>query len=114
MGWQNLLKIAEKEVAATISELPEPVRKILRDVPVLIEDHPSPDDIESGIESDTLGFFDEDATGVARIRLWLENISDYADENSLSFPGEVRTTLLHEIGHVLGWNEEDLEERGLQ
>jgi predicted Zn-dependent protease with MMP-like domain len=27
---------------------------------------------------------------------------------------EVRITLLHEFGHFLGWNEEDLLERGLE
>ena len=26
---------------------------------------------------------------------------------------EIRVTVLHEIGHHLGWNEEDLAERGL-
>jgi predicted Zn-dependent protease with MMP-like domain len=111
MDWPALLKIAEAEVATTISELPSPVRKALQDVPVLIEKHPSAEDIADGIEPDTLGFFD-DYPGV-RIRLWLENIEDYAEEEELSFAEEVRTTLLHEIGHVLGWDEEDVEERGL-
>lgn len=113
MDWQQLLKIAETEVAATVSELPDPVRAILRDVPVIIEKHPSPDDLACGLEPDTLGYYDEDAVGIVRIRLWLENISAYAGENQHSFQEEVRTTLLHEIGHVLGWDEDDLEERGL-
>ncbi|MCX6970143.1 MAG: metallopeptidase family protein [Verrucomicrobia bacterium] len=111
MDWPELLRIAEAEVAATISALPEPVRKVIREVPVLIEKHPSPQDVADGIEFDTLGYFDEDP--VARIRLWLENIQAYADEEELSFEDEVRTTLLHEIGHVLGWDEDDVEERGL-
>lgn len=111
MDWPELLRIAEAEVAATIAELPEPVRKVIREVPVLIEKRPSPLDVADGIEPDTLGFFDEDP--VARIRLWLENIQDYATDERLSFDGEVRTTLLHEIGHVLGWDEDDVEERGL-
>ncbi|MFA7234495.1 MAG: metallopeptidase family protein [Terrimicrobiaceae bacterium] len=111
MDWPKLLKIAEAEVAATISELPEPVRKVIRDVPVLIEKHPSPQDVADGIEPDTLGYFDEDP--VARIRLWLENIQDYAGGEESAFVEEVRTTLLHEIGHLLGWDEDDVEERGL-
>jgi len=101
-------------VAETVSELPVPVCKILRDVPILMEERPSEEDICGGIEPDTLGFFDEDAAGVIRIRLWLENIQAYAAEQGLSFSDEVRTTLLHEIGHVLGWDEEDLEVRGLE
>lgn len=113
MDWQQLLKIAENEVAATLSELPAPIQKAVRDVPVLLESRPSTDDVGSGIEPDTLGYFDEDAAGVVRIRLWLDNIRDYAEEEDLSFPDEIRITLLHEIGHVLGWGEEDIEERGL-
>ena len=111
MDWPKLLKIAETEVAATIAELPDPVRKALRDVPVLLEKHPTRQDVEDGIEPDTLGYFDEDP--VVRIRLWLENIRDYAAEENHSYAEEVRTTLLHEIGHVLGWDEDDVEERGL-
>ena len=111
MDWPGLLKIAEVEVAATIAELPGPVRKVLQDVPVLLEKHPTPEDVADGIEPDTLGYFDE--YPVVRIRLWLENIEDYAFEEEHSFTEEVRTTLLHEIGHVLGWDEDDVEERGL-
>jgi len=111
MDWPELLKIAETEVAATISELPDPVRKALLEVPVLLEKHPSRQDTADGIEPDTLGYYDE--YPVVRIRLWLENIEDYALEEEHPFAEEVRTTLLHEIGHVLGWDEEDVEERGL-
>jgi predicted Zn-dependent protease with MMP-like domain len=111
MGWPKLLKIAETEVAATIAELPEPVRKALLEVPVLIEKHPSRQDVADGIEPDTLGYFEE--YPAVRIRLWLENIEDYAWEEGHPFAEEVRTTLLHEIGHVLGWDEDDVEERGL-
>ena len=35
-----------------------------------------------------------------------------AEGDLATFRAEVRTTLLHEIGHVLGWDEQDLEERG--
>ena len=48
-----------------------------------------------------------------RIRLWLENIWDYADGDEEIFLEEVHTTLLHEIGHLLGWGEEEIEDRGL-
>lgn len=111
MRWPELLKAAEAEVAATIAELPEPVRDALREVPVLLEKHPSRQDIADGIEPDTLGFFDD--YPAVRIRLWLENIEDFALDEGHSFSEEVRTTLLHEIGHALGWDEEDVEERGL-
>ncbi len=109
----SMSAIAEQVVAATISELPPQVRERIAAVPVLIEDVPSAEDLASGIDADTLGFFDEDLLGLATIRLWIANIAAFADDEGVDFRDEVRTTLLHEIGHVLGWDEEDLDERGL-
>jgi predicted Zn-dependent protease with MMP-like domain len=109
----SMTAIAEQVVAATISELPPQVRERIAAVPVLIEDVPSAEDLASGIDADTLGFFDEDLLGLATIRLWIANIAAFADDEGVDFRDEVRTTLLHEIGHVLGWDEEDLDERGL-
>jgi len=113
MNWQQLLKIAEDVTAATLAELPGEIRVRIRDVPILIEQCPSPQDIADGIGPDTLGYFDEDDTGLVRIRLWLLNILDFSDADPSIFQEEIRTTLLHEIGHVLGWDEDEIEERGL-
>lgn len=113
MNWNTLAARAESVVAATLAELPPPVSSRLNPVPVVIERFPSEDDIELGIEPDTLGYFDEDPLGVTRIRLWLENIWDYAEGDPATFDEEVRTTLLHEIGHLLGWDEDEIEDRGL-
>lgn len=113
MHWKHIQKLAESEVAETLRELPPPLRERMKDVPVIMEDAPAPDDVAGGIEPDTLGYFDEDAAGLVRIRLWLANIWDYSEGDEDIFLDEVRTTLLHEIGHVLGWDEEDVEDRGL-
>jgi predicted Zn-dependent protease with MMP-like domain len=113
MHWKHIQKLAEREVEETVRELPPEVRGRLSEVPVIIEGMPTPDDIAVGIEADTLGYFDEDAAGLVRIRLWIENIWDFAEGDEDIFLDEVRTTLLHEIGHLLGWDEEDVEERGL-
>jgi predicted Zn-dependent protease with MMP-like domain len=113
MNWQQALKTAEKVTAATLAELPSPVYEEIRAVPILLEKLPSPQDVAAGIDLDTLGFFDADDTGLVRIRLWLENILDYAEDDPEIFREEVRMTLLHEIGHVLGWDEDDVEARGL-
>ena len=48
-----------------------------------------------------------------RIRLWVDCIWDYSFHEMEIFEEEVETTLLHEIGHLVGWDEEDLEARGL-
>ena len=111
----RLLKIARAEVDAAIWELPSDVRAILERVPVFLERRPVADDMAGGIEGDTLGIFEEGAAAspTPRIRLWLENLWEISNGDLSIFRAEVRTTLLHEIGHVLGWDEQDLEERGL-
>ena len=111
----TLLKIGRVEVDAAMWELPSDVRAILEKVPVFLERRPDADDIAAGIEPDTLGIFEEGpaASPTPRIRLWLANLWNTAEGDMATFRAEVRTTLLHEIGHVLGWDEQDLEERGL-
>lgn len=113
MNWQQMLKVAEEVAAATLAELPPAVQTAIGAVPILLEKCPLPSDVADGIEPDTLGYFDEYHSGLVRIRLWLENIEDYAGGDPEIFRDEVRTTLLHEIGHVLGWDEDDVAERGL-
>ena len=116
MNHSTLLKMARVEVDAAIWELPSDVRAILERVPVFLERRPDADDIAAGVEADTLGIFEEGgaaASPAPRIRLWLENLWEIAEGDLASFRAEVRTTLLHEIGHVLGWDEQDLEDRGL-
>ena len=111
----TLFKLARIEVDAAIRELPRDVRALLERVPVFLERQPDVTDIAAGIEADTLGIFEEGAAAspTPRIRLWLENLWEIAEGDVATFRAEVRTTLLHEIGHVLGWDEQDLEERGL-
>lgn len=102
--------MAEDEVRQAQADLPDEVRQLFDQVPVFFEGRPDPED---PLPSDTLGVFEEDAP-VPHIRLWLANLWDYAEGEERIFREEVRVTLLHEIGHVLGWDEEDVRERGLE
>jgi len=108
-----MLQRAEAVTSRTLAELPGPVRELLKTVPIHMERFPDRADEESGIDPDTLGFCEENCGGIVRIRLWLENILEYSGNRPRDFDEEVRTTLLHEIGHVLGWDEEEVEDRGL-
>ena len=49
-----------------------------------------------------------------QIILFLENIWGVAEANEKLFREEVRTTFLHELGHYLGLDEDELTERGLE
>jgi predicted Zn-dependent protease with MMP-like domain len=48
-----------------------------------------------------------------RIRIFVDVLWDYAGGNPQVFAEEVRTTFLHELGHFLGWEEDEIEARGL-
>ena len=74
-----------------------------------------------GIEADTLGLFvgpefaeESNVPMPPQIILFLANLLDCAEGDPESFRDEVHTTLLHELGHYLGLDEDDLTERGLE
>jgi predicted Zn-dependent protease with MMP-like domain len=118
--WDKLKKLALAEVEATLAELPAPLRERARQLPVTFERIPNPGLQADGIAPDTLGLFsgpelaEEDAVPMPpQIILFLENLWDFAEGDEDIFGDEVHTTFLHELGHYLGLNEDDLTERGL-
>ena len=117
------LKLAQGETRATLRAVPEELRAHLRDVPVLFEARPSPRLLNEGWEEDLLGLFEGENFGETvgdgpphppTITLFLENLRDLAGDDPQAFRQEVRTTLLHEIGHYLGLEEKDLVARDLE
>jgi predicted Zn-dependent protease with MMP-like domain len=46
--------------------------------------------------------------------LYIESLWDFADADVDAFREEVRVTYLHELGHYLGWDEDQLTSRGLE
>jgi predicted Zn-dependent protease with MMP-like domain len=49
-----------------------------------------------------------------QIILFLLNLWEFSDADEEIFGEEVHTTYLHELGHYLGLNEDELTERGLE
>jgi predicted Zn-dependent protease with MMP-like domain len=106
-------------------ELPREIQKALERVPIIVVDLPSRELILSGkppLPPDSLGLFagrslqEESVFDVpdvpAAVYLFRKNLERFArDEDELR--DEIRKTLLHEVGHYLGLDEEELEERGL-
>jgi predicted Zn-dependent protease with MMP-like domain len=122
MKLSRLTALASQVVAATQAGLPAPIRELAGSVPVHFEAVPSKDITKEGFESDILGLFSGAAHGddpgadnslPAQISLYLENLWDYAGGDPRVFQEEVRLTYLHELGHFLGWDEDDLTARGL-
>ncbi len=118
-GRKRLLDLADGVVASAIADLPTEIRKVATDIPVLLFEDMPENLIEQGWEPDLLGLFEGGDLGVvegagqARILLFLRNIMDFAGGDPDLFREEVRVTFLHELGHLLGLDEDDLDKRGL-
>ncbi|MFI5357524.1 MAG: metallopeptidase family protein [Opitutales bacterium] len=113
---------AEQVVAAIQKQLPAEIRPLAAAVPVLFERRPDAELQAEGFEPDILGLFtgqpygtefSEDQTALPRIVLYLDNMREAAEGDPAVFRDEVRLTYLHELGHYLGWDEDDLAARGL-
>ena len=117
----------QKLVEAAIARLPDRFAATLHnDVPVHVADRPTDQQLdEMGIPRDELllGLFEgvplPDAaadmvpTVPARIWLFRHDIEDYA-EDADDLVEQVRVTLLHELGHYFGMDEDDLEALGYE
>lgn len=121
MNWDNLKKLASAELEATLGELPAPLQERARRLPVTFERRPNTAQQADGILPDTLGLFvgaefvEEGVVPIPpQIILFLENIREMAENDEEMIREEVRVTLLHELGHYLGLDEDDLIQRGLE
>lgn len=120
--WKLLLSLAQEEVQATLDALPPELRERALPLPVIYERVPSAELVADAIEADTLGLFVGEAFPDGeggpsplppQIILFLENLWDFAEGDEEAYLDEVHVTYIHELGHYLGLNEEELEERGL-
>ena len=121
LDWEKLCAMASAEVENTLAALPKPLREPAEKFPVIFERQPNADLQADGIEADTLGLFtgpefadEENVLMPPQIILFLENIWDVTETNEKPFREGVRTTFLHELGHYLDLDEDDLAERGLE
>lgn len=122
MDFTQLTQIAADTVGAAQRQLPPEIRPLARAVAVHYERAPGADVIADGFPADILGLFTGAAHGMelahdqpapAQILLYLENLWDFAEDDADIFRDEVRQTYLHELGHYLGWDEDELTARGL-
>lgn len=112
---------------AVLDELPEPFRSHVRSVPVRVQDFPDEEterDMELESPFDILGLYRGVPLGhdaelgppradVDMIFLYRRPILDRWCETGETLEDIVRDTLLHEIGHHFGMDEDDLERIGL-
>ncbi|MCH8475671.1 MAG: metallopeptidase family protein [Opitutales bacterium] len=122
MNWERLCQWAEEEVERAGQNLPASLRERLAEVAVAFEERPDEDLQRDGFPPDLLGLFSGECLAdrgqtiepaPPQIHLYLQNLWEYAGQQENDFREEVRLTYLHELGHYLGWDEEDLTARGL-
>ena len=119
-------EILEQELA----ELPEAVHRILDEVPLIVEDHPSPEamkELEIRRFDDLCGLHDGIPLTEPEHRQWrtrpegimifragiMSMARNRAGKISRSeLRRQIRITILHEVGHHYGLSEEDLKELG--
>ncbi|RYD34583.1 MAG: hypothetical protein EOP86_10635 [Verrucomicrobiaceae bacterium] len=76
-----------------------------------------------GEDDDLLGLFcgvsrlepaPADPEDAPRVTLFLDNLWEFSGEEEETFRRECATTYLHELGHYLGWDEDEVAARGLK
>jgi predicted Zn-dependent protease with MMP-like domain len=122
-NWKQLRTLAMEEVEATLAALPGPLREKAKELPVTFKPRPNDAQCADGIEPDTLGLFigpeyafEETTLSPVppQIILFLGNIWELAEGDEGIFGDEVHRTFMHELGHYLGLDEDDLFDRGLE
>lgn len=107
---------------AVVEALAEPFRSDLAPVPIVVEDRPSEDLVRGGFDPRAYGLFEGpdqawasslDAPPLpSRIVLFTSNLlADFPERADLE--EQVEITVLHEVGHYFGLDEDDLERMGL-
>lgn len=116
MNHTELVSMAEQEIAAIIKVLPDDIKAHALNCPVSFDIKP----VAGRDEEEWLGVFEgaslidePDPENLPRIRLFVENIWEYVEMDEQDFLDEISTTFLHELGHYLGWDEDEVSERGL-
>jgi len=116
----------DKQVQQAVRGLPRQFRLSLDRVPVIVQDLPDEELLEGGdrdeVSPDMLGLFDgvplpesgevEGALRANRIYLFQRNLERMSATRE-ELDEQIRITLYHELGHYLGFEEEDMDDLGL-
>lgn len=121
MGEDEFLDVAQQVVA----ELDPELREVLEQTAIFVQPFPETELLRGSdppLDPQLLGLFMgqslleqsvQDSGGLPNtIYLFQRNLERSVSSRE-ELEAEIRITVLHEIGHHLGWNEEELEARGL-
>jgi len=114
-------RVFEEYIQRALEKLPDEFRERLDNIAISVEPYPTRDDLRSvgvsnkrhllgifrGIPFNTVSPFYSGPVMPSEIVLFQKNIESIA-ETEEDLINEIRITLLHEIGHYFGMNDEEL------
>ena len=121
VGTEEELTFIAEVAADAIAALPDELAARLAHVPVVLEPRPSLHLVSEGFDPRALGLFEgpgqldgHDAIEApTRIVLYTANLlAEPGDDDELA--EQIEITVLHEIGHYFGFEEEDMQRLGLE
>jgi len=95
----------EEHVRRALDSLPREIAAHLENVAVVIED-------ENSDDPDLLGLFEVDEYMPARIAIYRLPLQDEFGDDPGRLEKEIRITVLHELAHYFGIDEDRLDELG--
>lgn len=122
MRFERLESIASSVVKTTLESLPPAIRAEAADCVIEMAEIGALLDTGPDLDPDLLGLFEGNTRGdplpespdeMPRIRLFLDNLWADCDADLRTYRQEVRITLLHELGHYLGLDEDQVAALGL-
>lgn len=120
--FSRLLALASGEVGRVVAAMPPDLRARAGAVPVRYEETVADHWLADGVEADSLGLFsgpslrNPDASlsdEPPLVTLFLRNLWDWSGGDEGVYLDEVSRTFLHEFGHYLGLDEDEMEPRDL-
>lgn len=121
LGTAAQLDFIERTAQRCIENIPARFSHHLENVPVVIEARPHQDLVKEGFDPRSLGLFEGDEHGAedhvvtapTRIVLYANNLlASFEDNDELA--EEIEITILHEVGHFFGLDEDEVAELGLE
>lgn len=113
VDWEDL---AQSRIAETLHALPEPIRTRATEVPAFLKP------TATGKHAGCLGIFEgysllqgppTQPDEMPRITLFFDTLARTTNYQRTAFLHEVQVTYLHELGHYLGWDEQQIADVGL-
>jgi predicted Zn-dependent protease with MMP-like domain len=95
----------EEHVRHALDELPPDLARGLKNVAVVIED-------ENAEEPDLLGLFEEAPYMPAKVTIYRRPLEEDFGHDPERLEHEIRVTVLHELAHYFGIDEERLDQLG--